>query len=136
WFLTMANYVEHYGLLRQKQDDGRYERCRPEHSWNTNHTMSNLVLFHLQRHSDHHAYPTRSYQSLRHFEDLPTLPSGYPGMFTLAMFPPLWRAVMDPRVLELYDQDIHRVNLDPKQRDSILRRYAGRKSGSSTATTA
>lgn len=136
WFLTMANYTEHYGLLRQKQEDGRYERCRPEHSWNTNHTMSNLVLFHLQRHSDHHAYPTRSYQSLRHFEDLPTLPSGYPGMFTLAMVPPLWRKVMDPRVLALYDHDIHRVNIDPKHRDEILRRFAGTKQSTSASTTA
>lgn len=124
WMLTSANYIEHYGLLRQKQDNGRYERCRPEHSWNSNHVMSNLVLFHLQRHSDHHAYPTRRYQSLRNFEDLPTLPSGYPGMFALALVPPLWRAVMDHRVLDLYGRDISRVNIDPAKRDSLLRHYS------------
>ncbi|HAG46882.1 MAG TPA: alkane 1-monooxygenase, partial [Gammaproteobacteria bacterium] len=65
WQLTSANYIEHYGLLREKMSDGRYERQQPHHSWNSNHIMSNLILFHLQRHSDHHAHPTRSYQSLR-----------------------------------------------------------------------
>ncbi|MEE4217005.1 MAG: alkane 1-monooxygenase [Xanthomonadales bacterium] len=110
WQLTSANYVEHYGLLRQKQPDGRYERCRPHHSWNANHLASNLVLFHLERHSDHHAYAARRYQSLRHYDDVPQLPSGYFGMFLLAYIPPLWFRVMDPRVLELVDGDRGRVN--------------------------
>jgi len=73
WVLTSANYIEHYGLLRDKQPDGKYERCQPHHSWNTKHKYSNLLLFHLQRHSDHHANPTRRYQSLRHFPGLPSL---------------------------------------------------------------
>jgi alkane 1-monooxygenase len=110
WQLTSANYIEHYGLLRQKRPDGRYERCQPQHSWNANHLASNLVLFHLERHSDHHAYAARHYQSLRHFEDVPQLPSGYFGMFLLAYVPPLWRRVMDPKVLALVDGDMARVN--------------------------
>jgi alkane 1-monooxygenase len=110
WQLTSANYVEHYGLLRQKGPDGRYERCQPQHSWNANHLASNLVLFHLERHSDHHANASRRYQSLRHFEDVPQLPSGYFGMFLLAYVPPLWFRVMDPRVLALVDGDRGRVN--------------------------
>lgn len=110
WQLTSANYVEHYGLLRKKMPDGRYERCRPHHSWNANHLASNLVLFHLERHSDHHAYAARRYQSLRHYEDVPQLPSGYFGMFLLAYVPPLWFRVMDPRVLGLVDGDLDRVN--------------------------
>ena len=110
WQLTSANYVEHYGLLRRKAADGRYERCRPEHSWNANHLASNLVLFHLERHSDHHAHAARRYQSLRHYEDVPQLPSGYFGMFLLAYLPPLWFRVMDPRVLERVDGDMERVN--------------------------
>ncbi|MBT8050753.1 MAG: alkane 1-monooxygenase [Gammaproteobacteria bacterium] len=110
WQLTSANYVEHYGLLREKRPDGRYERCQPHHSWNANHVASNLVLFHLERHSDHHAHAARRYQSLRHFEDVPQLPSGYFGMFLLAYVPPLWFRVMDPRVLELADGDMNRVN--------------------------
>lgn len=124
WFLTSANYIEHYGLLRQKQEDGRYERCKPHHSWNSNHIMSNLVLFHLQRHSDHHAWPTRRYQALRNFDDVPTLPSGYPGMYALALIPPLWRAVMDHRVLDLYGRDVTQANIDPAKREKLLRRYS------------
>lgn len=102
WFqLTSANYIEHYGLLRQKDDQGQYERCQPHHSWNSNHVCSNLLLFHLERHSDHHAHPQRRYQSLRDFEDVPRLPSGYFGMYLLAYFPPLWFKVMDAKLLAL-----------------------------------
>ncbi len=105
WQLTSANYIEHYGLLRQKSAEGKYERCEPWHSWNSNHLVSNLVLFHLQRHSDHHANPARHYQSLRHFEEAPQLPTGYMGMFLLAYIPPLWYKVMDRKVLQLYQGD-------------------------------
>ena len=126
WFgiLTSANYVEHYGLLRQKLENGRYEQCQPHHSWNSNHIMSNLILFNLQRHSDHHANATRRYQSLRNFDDLPQLPSGYPLMFVIAMIPPLWFAVMDPRVAAWADGDFSRLNVLPDKKDKLARRYA------------
>lgn len=108
--LTQANYVEHYGLKRRKLNNGRYEPCQPRHSWNTNHIVSNLMLFHLQRHSDHHANPMRPYQSLRNFEDIPNLPSGYPGSFALAAVPPLWFRIMNPKVMEWAGGDMERVN--------------------------
>ena len=104
--LEVVNYLEHYGLLRQKREDGRYERCLPEHSWNSNNVASNVLLYHLQRHSDHHANPTRRYQALRHVDEAPQLPTGYAGMIVLAWFPPLWRRVMDPRLLDHYDGDV------------------------------
>lgn len=111
WFqLTMANYVEHYGLLRAKKPNGRYVPCEPIHSWNTNHIVSNLLLFHLQRHSDHHANPMRPYQALRNFDELPRLPSGYPGSFVLALIPPLWFKVMNPKVLKWTEGDMARIN--------------------------
>ena len=113
WFqLTSANYIEHYGLLRQRDDQGQYERCQPHHSWNSNHVCSNLLLFHLERHSDHHAHPQRRYQSLRDFDDVPRLPSGYFGMYLLAYFPPLWFKVMDARLLALphVRGDLSRIN--------------------------
>ncbi len=113
WQLTSANYIEHYGLLRKKKDNGHYERCQPHHSWNANHIFSNLILFHLERHSDHHAYANRRYQSLRHFDKLPTLPSGYFGMFLLAYFPPLWRLVMDKRLLGQVGGDLTQINIHP-----------------------
>jgi alkane 1-monooxygenase len=114
WQLTSANFIEHYGLLRRRGPDGRYERCRPEHSWNTNCVATNVILFHLQRHSDHHANPTRRYQSLRNFEGLPELPSGYPLMFALSYLPWAWRRVMDPRVLAWAGGDLSKINLDPR----------------------
>jgi len=125
WQLTSANYVEHYGLLRLKDENGRFERCQPHHSWNSNHIYSNLVLFHLQRHSDHHAHPLRRYQSLRHFKDLPTLPSGYFGVYLIAYVPWLWFRVMDHRLLALphIDGDLAKINIDPDKLEKIYRRY-------------
>jgi alkane 1-monooxygenase len=117
--LEVVNYLEHYGLLRQKRDDGRYERCAPRHSWNSNNVATNVLLYHLQRHSDHHANPTRRYQSLRHFDEAPQLPTGYAGMIVLAYIPPLWRRVMDPRLLAHYGGDISLANVHPPAR----RRY-------------
>jgi alkane 1-monooxygenase len=118
WYqLTSANYIEHYGLLRKKNDNGRYERCQPHHSWNANYIMSNLALFHLQRHSDHHANPIRRYQSLRNFDDIPELPNGYYGMYLLAYIPWLWFRVMDKRVLALphINGDLSKVNILPSK---------------------
>ena len=121
--LEVVNYLEHYGLLRQKKEDGRYERCRPEHSWNSDNVASNVFLYHLQRHSDHHAHPTRRYQALRHFEDLPELPSGYATMILLAYATPLWYRVIDPKVVAHYDGDVRRANILPRKREKILARY-------------
>ncbi len=125
WQLTSANYVEHYGLLRRKDENDKYERCRPHHSWNSNHIYSNLVLFHLERHSDHHAHPLRRYQSLRHFDDLPALPNGYFGMYLLAYVPGLWYRVMDKRLLALdhIDGDLDKVNVDPTRKKTLYEKY-------------
>ncbi len=123
WQLTCANYVEHYGLLRLKQENGRYERCQPHHSWNSNHKASNLVLLHLQRHSDHHAHPTRPYQVLRDYDDVPSLPSGYPLMFLVAMIPPLWFNVMDRKVVDWAGGDLDKVNVDPAHKEQLYQRY-------------
>lgn len=111
--LSQANYVEHYGLKRDKKPNGKYAPCEPRHSWNTNHIVSNLMLFHLQRHSDHHTNPLRPYQSLRNFEELPHLPSGYPGSFVLAAFPPLWFSVMDRKVHAWAGGDVEKCNVRP-----------------------
>ena len=121
--LEVVNYLEHYGLKRQKKADGRYARCSPEHSWNSNHIASNVLLYQLERHSDHHAHPTRRYQTLRHFEESPQLPSGYGLMLGLAYIPPLWRRVMDHRVLEQYGGDVTLANIQPSKRARILDRY-------------
>jgi alkane 1-monooxygenase len=121
--LEVVNYLEHYGLLRQHRDDGRYERTRPEHSWNSNNVASNVLLYHLQRHSDHHANPIRRYQALRHVDEAPQLPTGYAGMIVLAMIPPLWRRVMDRRLLDHYAGDVSLANIAPHARTRVRARY-------------
>jgi alkane 1-monooxygenase len=113
--LEVVNYLEHYGLLRQKQSNGQYERCAPCHSWNSNSVVTNLVLYQLQRHADHHAHPTRSFQCLRHFDDSPQLPAGYGAMIVTAYFPRWWFAIMDHRVAAHYQGDVSRANLHPRR---------------------
>jgi alkane 1-monooxygenase len=125
WQLTSANYIEHYGLLREQDENGKYERCEPRHSWNSNHVFSNLVLFHLERHSDHHANPLRRYQALRHFDDAPQLPNGYFGVYLLAYVPALWFRVMDKRLLALghVKGDLDKINICPDARAAIFLKY-------------
>ena len=126
--LEVVNYMEHYGMRRRPtgvDGTGRYERVDPSHSWNSNNIATNVLLYHLQRHSDHHANPTRRYQTLRDFQESPVLPTGYAGMIVLALLPPLWRRVMDPRVLAHFDGDLSRANLSPHKRERILAAYPG-----------
>ncbi|MFN3936560.1 MAG: alkane 1-monooxygenase [Gemmobacter sp.] len=100
WQLELTNYIEHYGLTRRHLGDGRYEHVRPHHSWNAAHRASNWLLINLQRHSDHHYKPDRRFPLLQTYTaaEAPQLPFGYPAMTALAMMPPLWRRVMNPRV--------------------------------------
>jgi alkane 1-monooxygenase len=102
--LETVNYIEHYGLSREKKGE-RYERVMPWHSWNSNHTMGRIMLFELSRHSDHHFIASRKYQVLRHMDESPQMPTGYPGMMLLSLIPPLWFAVMNPRVQAASHQD-------------------------------
>ncbi|CAB1112035.1 unnamed protein product [Ectocarpus sp. CCAP 1310/34] len=102
FFFESVNYVEHYGLERKRDEQGKTEPVGFEHSWDAPHRLTNMVLFKLQRHGDHHVNSTRRYQTLRAEPSRsPQLPLGYPGCILLALFPPLWRAVMDKRVLKL-----------------------------------
>ena len=111
-------------MLRQKVGEGerqRYERVLPGHSWNSNNIATNVLLYHLQRHSDHHANPTRRYQTLRDFEESPVLPTGYAGMIVLAIVPAVWRRVMDQRVVDHFGGDVSLANISPRKRETYLR---------------
>ncbi len=119
----IINYIEHYGLLRQKKADGNYERTMPEHSWNNNNIVTNLFLYQLQRHSDHHAYPTRPFQALRHFDEAPELPSGYASMLLPALIPSMWFKMMDKRVFDHYKGDLNKANIYPKRRAKIFAKF-------------
>jgi alkane 1-monooxygenase len=92
--LETVNYIEHYGLSREKGTGELYERVKPHHSWNSNHVIGRLMLFELSRHSDHHYLASRKYQVLRNMEEAPQMPTGYPGMIVLSLFPPVWFSIM------------------------------------------
>jgi alkane 1-monooxygenase len=96
--LEAVNYIEHYGLERRKLPDGRYERQSARHAWDAYERLSNCFLVHLQRHADHHLNPMRPYAALQPQAESPKLPTGYAGMVPIALLPPLWFAVMNPRV--------------------------------------
>jgi len=100
WQLELVNYLEHYGLTRRHLGAGRYEHVQPRHSWNAAHRASNWFLINLQRHSDHHFKPDRRFPLLQNWTDAhaPQLPYGYPLMAAIALVPPVWRRVMNPRV--------------------------------------
>ena len=119
-----VNYIEYYGLKREKKEIRQYERTLPAHSWNNNNLVTNLFLYQLQRHSDHHAYPTRSFQTLRHFENAPQLPAGYGAMLLPAFIPTWWSKIMDDRVVEHYNGDLSKVNLHPDAEARIYEKYA------------
>ncbi len=97
--LEIINYIEHYGLERERDANGKYARVTHLHSWNSSYRLSNWILFQLQRHSDHHETPRRRYQALLHHDDSPQLPGGYASMFVLALIPPLWKSLINPRVV-------------------------------------
>ncbi|GAA4561634.1 fatty acid desaturase [Micromonospora coerulea] len=124
--LEVVNYLEHYGLARRRTAAGRYEKVNPRHSWNSDRTVTNVFLFQLQRHSDHHANPLRRYQTLRSFDASPQLPAGYATMVVAALVPPVWRRVMDHRVLAHYGGDLELANVHPP----ALRRLRERQRGS------
>ncbi|MGC4891453.1 alkane 1-monooxygenase [Micromonospora sp. DT227] len=122
--LEAVNYLEHYGLARQRTAAGRYEKVDPRHSWNSDRVVTNVFLFQLQRHSDHHANPLRRYQALRSFDASPQLPAGYATMVVAALVPPVWRRVMDHRVLAHYRGDLSAANVHPPARDRMRARLA------------
>lgn len=105
--LEIVNYIEHYGIVRKELAPGKYERVNPMHSWNSNHRLSNFFLFQLQRHSDHHANAIKRYQVLKHYEESPQLPSGYPAMILMASVPPLWFKWMNPKLKEWEEKVYH-----------------------------
>jgi alkane 1-monooxygenase len=117
--LECVNYIEHYGIVRRELAPGRYERVNPLHSWNANHFLSNLLLFQLQRHSDHHAFASRPYQVLRHFDESPQLPFGYPVMILMSLVPPLWFLVMNKR-LEQWQERAY----DANKITAVVRQFA------------
>lgn len=96
--LETVQYIEHYGLSREKVNEYRYEDVNPSHSWNSNHQIGRAILFELSRHSDHHYLPHKDYVELDHHDNSPQLPTGYPGMMLISLIPPLYFHLVHPRI--------------------------------------
>ena len=96
--LETVNYIEHYGLVRNKNKYGRYERVKRNHSWNSDHQVGQMLLFNLSRHSDHHFNGSKHYQLLKSLPESPQMPTGYPGMMLLSLFPPIWFLIMNKKL--------------------------------------
>ncbi|SPJ27490.1 alkane 1-monooxygenase [Falsiruegeria mediterranea] len=96
--LLLADYIQHYGLRRVQRPGGRLEPAGPAHSWNAPQWYSGAMMLNAPRHSDHHMHPGRIFATLELQEDMPTWPHAMPVMAVLALVPPLWRRIMDPRV--------------------------------------
>lgn len=99
--LETVNYIEHYGLLRNKNENDRYERVQHHHSWNSDHPLGRAMLFELSRHSDHHYKASKKYQTLLSLPEAPQMPTGYPGMMLLSLVPPLWFRLMNKKLESL-----------------------------------
>lgn len=96
--LETINYIEHYGLVRKKMANGKYENVETFHSWNSDHEVGRILLYELTRHADHHWKAGKKYQILDHHTESPQLPYGYPTSILIALFPPLWFKIMNPLV--------------------------------------
>jgi alkane 1-monooxygenase len=109
--LMLSDYVQHYGLMRQRLASGKPEPVGPQHSWNAPHWFSGYLLLNAPRHSDHHAHPSKPYPAL----DLPdpkaapTLPRSLPAMAAIALYPKLWKRVMTPRAIAWSKSGTHDI---------------------------
>lgn len=92
--LEIVNYMEHYGMVRNPQTP-----VQPRHSWNTNRRISSWTMFNLTRHSHHHAQGEVPYHELKPYQDAPMMINGYLNTILVALMPPLWHALMTPKVL-------------------------------------
>lgn len=96
--LHLSDYVQHYGLSRARRIDGRLEPMGNAHSWNSPRWYSAAMMLNAPRHSDHHLNPARGFPDLQLKDTMPMLPRSIPVMAVIALVPPWWRRVMDPRV--------------------------------------
>lgn len=98
--ILLSDYVQHYGLERSERADGKFDPVGPQHSWNSPHRVTSAMMLNAPRHSDHHMNPGRIYPGLQIDRDkMPMLPRSLPVMAVVALVPPWWRRVMDPKVL-------------------------------------
>jgi alkane 1-monooxygenase len=97
--LEVTNYIQHYGIVRREAVRGVRNPIAAVHAWDCAFRLTNLLLIDLGRHSDHHLRPARGADMLELRRDAPRLPAGYFTLFVLALLPPLWMQIINPRVM-------------------------------------
>ncbi len=90
-----TNYIQHYGLVRKGK-----ERVNETHSWQSDNFISRFLLLDLPRHSDHHYLASKPFHSLSSLKNSPVLPTGYLGMYYIALIPKLWFKIMNSKIEE------------------------------------
>ena len=99
--ILLSDYVQHYGLERGERADGKLDPVQAVHSWNSPHRVTSAMMLNAPRHSDHHMHPGRIYPGLQlDPAEMPILPRSLPVMAVVALVPPWWRRVMNPRILK------------------------------------
>jgi len=98
--LMLADYVQHYGLERQRDAQGKYRRVEVRHAWNAPHIFSSALMLNAPRHSDHHLHPAQDFTRLSLLSDqgAPMLPHSIAVMSIIALWPRAWKRLMNPRV--------------------------------------
>ena len=100
FLLEVINYIEHYGLVRKELPSGQWEPVREWHSWDCDFALTNFSLFNIGKHSHHHAKSSVEFPFLENKVENPKLNFGYSTAVLLATIPPLWKKIMDPKVIE------------------------------------
>lgn len=96
--LQTVDYIEHYGLVRPKNQDGFYMAFKPHHAWDTSSPMTNVTLFNLGFHSHHHAKANVQFSDLVKTETSLKMPYGYSVMIILALLPFVFIPMMNKKI--------------------------------------
>ena len=90
--LEALNYLEHYGLIREKGQPIDYR-----HSWDNNTAFTSWFFIEIGRQADHHD------RGETHFWELdevgaPNCGRGYFSLFALTLIPPIWHKYIDEQL--------------------------------------
>ena len=96
--LEALNYLEHYGLIREKGQPIDYR-----HSWDNNTAFTSWFFIEIGRQADHHD------RGETHFWELdevgaPNCGRGYFSLFALTLIPPLWHKYIGEQLKKWDDE--------------------------------
>lgn len=110
--IQAINYIQHYGLVRLPGEPIGHEL-----SWEDNCPIANCLTLNINHHSHHHMAPNIPYFALELDKQAPRLPGSYLIMLWIALLPPIWRKVMDSRLMAYLKQ--HGGHMKQKDGDCL-----------------